>query len=162
MGQAKQRTAAEARIEFKLEAWPIVRVDFIGEVTPQMFRQSESSFASAFDRAEREGERIDWLLQLGTLAPMVANAAMRKEAAEIARGMLPRMTTVTHAEACIINNAIVRGLFTAMTWILPLTWQAETFATESEALAWLHKLREQTRGASPATPRDDVSPGRRA
>jgi hypothetical protein len=152
LGSPGERRVASSRIDFRFEAWPIVRVEYFGEVTPQIFRESLKLFVDAFERAESEGERIDWLLQLDSLALMRATAGMRKESAEIAKGIMPKMTAVTHAMACVADHAIPRGLVTAITWILPLPWPTQTFATEREAVAWLHKMRRDNRVARSATP----------
>jgi hypothetical protein len=146
------REAVEApRIDFSSATWPIVRVEFIGAVTPAVFRQSVRLFVAAIDRAERDAERIDWLLHLGALKAPSITAAMRKEAAESLQGFFAKMAANTHAEACVITTPLVRGVFTAVTWLVPLPWPVEICGSEAEAYAWLRRQRADKSGQ--ATPR---------
>jgi hypothetical protein len=112
-------------------------MEFAGSVTPADMGHVISQLLDLVARAEREGCRIGLLALLDSLNPARVTAGMRKEHVELLRKHLPRLAAVTCAEARLVTSPILRGVLTAMSWLLPHPWPVEVFSQERDAFEWL-------------------------
>lgn len=135
--QAGAEHAAGASIEVSSDDWPRVRVSYTGAVHPALLRESLKDFAAIATRAEQEGVRVTWLVHMDGFRPAHVTAAMRRETADMLKGLMPQVSAITAAEARVASSSRVRGVMTAMTWLLPQPWPVAVFDFEDDAIAWL-------------------------
>lgn len=140
------------KIALSQDAWPIVRLVFAGSVTPGAFREFMSELFAVAARSQREHRRMGLLVLLESLNPGHVTAAMRKEHAALLRECLPRLADAIFAEARVVTHPVVRGVLTAMTWLIPHPWPVAVFASERDAQEWL-RLQDTDQMSQP--PDDD-------
>jgi hypothetical protein len=130
------------RIEVFDDHWPTVIVEWHGIVTAEMVEDAFRTHLALAIRARDSDERIAWLTDLSEFDPLKANAADRKRAARVLAVQQPTVAPHTLAEARVTSSAIVRGVLTAMGWLVHDPWPVNVVATREEALAWLQAQRK--------------------
>lgn len=135
--QMQNRDAERSAVVLSAADWPVVRLSFAGAVTPESVRGLITELVALAARAEREGVQMGLLAFLDRLDPTKVTAAMRKEHVQLLKAYLPRLGTVTCAEARVVSHPVLRGMLTAMSWLLPHPWRVEVFADALVAESWL-------------------------
>jgi hypothetical protein len=134
-------SGADGRIEVFDDSWPIVIVEWHGVVTPEMVEHAFKTHLTLARRAREGGEQIAWLTDLSHFDPLKASAADRKRAALVLAEHQPAVAPHTLAEARVASRAVVRGVLTAMTWLVRDPWPVKIVAARDEGLTWLQKQR---------------------
>lgn len=124
-------------IELSQDAWPVLRVAFVGAVSPAVFRDFAERLNEVIARARRDAEPLGLLVMFDAIRPEYITAATRKEIATTLRAILPGLTEVIRAEARVVHRPVLRGLITAMSWLVPFPWPAAVFETAEEGEGWL-------------------------
>jgi hypothetical protein len=130
------------RIEINSDGWPVVRVDYVGDVQLDVLRDAAQRYAELAERARARGELLCWLVDLDRFEPRLIDALRRRVAGEILAQYTPRIATGTLAEARICRSSLTRGVMTAVAWMVRQPWPTQIFATRQEAESW---LREQAK-----------------
>ncbi|MET0384743.1 MAG: hypothetical protein ABW321_02230 [Polyangiales bacterium] len=136
-------------VSLSTDDWPIVRLVFAGAVTPTTIQTIILELLTLANRAAQEHRRMGLLALLDALDPRQVSAGMRKEHAVLLRELLPRLAAATCAEARVVTHPLVRGVLTAMGWILPHPWTVEVFSNEHDAKRWLETQCAQSRSLGP-------------
>jgi hypothetical protein len=134
---AVREDARTGRIEISCDAWPLVRIDYFGDVRLEALREAAQRYAELAERALAEGKRVSWLVNLNRFEPRPLDALRRRGASEILSQYTPRIAAGTLAEARVCESTLTRGVVTAVTWVVRQPWPTDIFATDREAVAWL-------------------------
>ena len=77
-------------------------------------------------------------------------SAERKRMAEHLKEQKPRIQASTAGVAIVSSSTLIRGMITAVGWIVPPAAPQSAFATEAEALDWLREKYEARFGPVPS------------
>lgn len=132
----------DGRIEVFADHWPIVIVEWHGIVTPEMVEHAFRTHLALAIRAREGNVKIGWLTDLSAFDPLKASAADRKRAARVLAVQQPAVAPHTLAEARVAGSAVVRGVLTAMGWLVRDPWPVNVVETREEGLTWLREQRK--------------------
>lgn len=114
--------------------WPLVDVEFVGNVSKDDYR---SAFARYAELAER-GDKVVWLIDMRRFDPLSVDASTRRAAADVFELHRDALISVSVAEARIIESFVTRNVLTAFDWLTGGNkWPCEQFATQAGAETWL-------------------------
>lgn len=112
--------------------WPIYRVT-MGPI--DLDDREFATFMATLDGLFERGQRFGVLLDVRQ-AP-VLSAKRRQAVGEHAKATFERFPGRCVGIAVVLSSALQRGVFTAIHWFLRGTHPSRSFATVSEAQAWL-------------------------
>jgi hypothetical protein len=129
--------------------FPLILSRWSGEITMEVIQQHIAFLTGMLDRARAEGLLVAEVSD-GREAERPP-ATMRKLLAERVEdlfGRYPEMLRPTHV---VIDNPVLRGVLTAMSWLTRQPLEIRAYRTLPEAIrAGLAQLHESARGTPPA------------
>lgn len=131
--------ASPGRIDIDSADWPLVRVVYHGDVALDVLRKAAQQYAELAEHACSQNQRLGWLVNLDAFEAHPIDAVKRRGAAEILAEYAPRIARGTFAEARVVESRVIRGVMTAVTWIVRQPWPIQVFGTVQEAEAWLRE-----------------------
>ncbi len=137
-------------IDFSDERWPIFEVRVHGEMSHENIDALFDEFGEIVKRPGRHAQLID----LTQTNPLFVQPSHRTHFAKREKTIRDQYAHKVVAEARVVESAVVRGIATAVEWVVGnAAWPIKNFATEEQALEWLASL-----GAKPGATIPDVEP----
>ena len=118
---------------------PLYVVTYPRERTDEDVRLGHRGIRSIY---ERTTVPVAWVVDASAVRS--APATQRRIVSEHERSVRAHAIQWCAGLAVVIPNSLVRGFFTAVTWLAPLSYPHQLFETRDEAMAW---AREQLRRA---------------
>jgi hypothetical protein len=112
--------------------WPVVFATWFDEPTERLVRSYFDNHAKLLERAR--ANREPFVLVTDTFATKQPSAKARKLIADLTNAQPAYAATLTIGSIIVIENAILRGVVTALRWILPRMADSESIATIGAAV----------------------------
>lgn len=113
-------------------AWPIVIATWFGEPTEMLVDRYFAAHDGLLDRARRSRERI--VLVTDAFATERPSAKARKRITDLTAAQPADVATITVASYVVIENPMIRGVVTALSWVNPKMAESQNVATITIAL----------------------------
>lgn len=110
----KDGTAAIVVVE---GGWPIIVGTWFGAATESLVVDYFARTDALLARAKQAGERV--VMVTDTYATSPPSAKVRTRIAELSKAQTERYQATTAASVTILENALLRGVFTALSWLDP-------------------------------------------
>lgn len=125
----------EGEIAVSTLRFPLVVVEFRGAASDVQFRDYLAAVDAASKRAASEGRRIAMVVD--TLqATRAVTASQRRMQVDWVKASFERSEHVMAGMAFVIDNALVRGVLTAILWVQSLPCPYTTSGARAEAEQW--------------------------
>lgn len=112
--------------------WPVVFATWFDEPTESLVRSYFEVHATLLERARSNKE--PFVLVTDTFATKQPAAKARKLIADLTNAQPAYAASMTIGSVIIIENAILRGVVTALRWILPRMAESETVGSVAGAI----------------------------
>jgi hypothetical protein len=123
-------------ISFSDERWPIVLVELTGEFTPEDATAMCDGLAVRYAKLVGD-QRVGWLCTTKDLSGF--GAAQRRTIADWMKANEEMLAKRNMGVAVVSTSTLVRGVFTAITWMVELPYEVKFVETHGEAERWLEE-----------------------
>lgn len=131
-----------ARIVVDESRWPLVQIHWPdGEVTDE---DVEAFLALGVEHLAR---RTPFISMHHGMRATTINAKQRRRFGDHVRAHEKELAVYMTAAAIVSPSAVIRAVVTAINWIAPPPYPQGTFATASEAEAWLMRVYESRKAS---------------
>lgn len=113
-------------------SWPIVFTTWFDEPTERLVKSYFENHAKLLERAR--ANREPFVLVTDTFATKQPSAKARKLIADLTNAQPAYATTLIVGSVIVLESAILRGVVTALGWILPRMADSESIATIGAAV----------------------------
>ncbi len=97
--------------------WPIIVGTWFGGASEHLVTDYFARTDALLERAKRAGEKV--VMVTDTYATTPPSARVRTKIAELSKAQTARYQATTAASVTILESAILRGVFTALSWLDP-------------------------------------------
>src|SRR5690242_16822955 len=112
--------------------WPIIIVTWFGQATVNLLEQYFAQQALIADRARRQNGKFIMVSDATDVER--PSAVVRQRLSELTQKLAKVAGHLTLKSYCVLTYPIVRGVATAMGWVIPEMREVEFVATLPEAL----------------------------
>ncbi|MBX3245637.1 MAG: hypothetical protein KF901_00500 [Myxococcales bacterium] len=119
------------------EAWPLVRVTYVGAVDDAAFERYLDEQAALLDR------RAPYVILFDARRSGMPSAKQRQRMAEYMRDRNAEIARYCKKGVFVISSPLIRGALTAILWLQPLPFPHDVVATLDEAERILAVERER-------------------